>query len=335
MSYQEKYLKYKTKYTHLLMNKFNGVFYNDGKKLIQMILPNTKLFIKKHTILNNLIGGVHERFQTVPNNGYYNEKFSNQCFWLSVHEYLKRFLGHEGNIIDLRKTFGLNEDSDHNMFDTFNNRHMRAAKKMAEHFNIRINLYAVTGEGEPRDLKIIDGRRYAMPREIINPRGEMIVDIAWSGGHFELIMNGPDRIQKNQKYEEIRKPDNVLNLDDTFNQNYNVKVYFMDDHLYKPPEGLAEKEMMYYTLQLDLIDTNDKIYALTQQSHNIPINLEAHRKTLENIHSLGLNAEEKQTMIDELVLNISIMESELESSGKGLVELEKLRDYITMKLMTF
>ncbi len=335
MNNKEKYLKYKSKYTNLLLNSFNGRLHYANGKYDQIILPNTQIYLKKHNIINSLIGGYNRNFQTIPNNGYFNESFSNQCFWMSLYDYLSNYSGFDGNIINLRYLGELYDDSDHNMFDTFNERHLEAAERVAIHFNIRINFFSITDDSMPRDIMILNGRRYAVPREIINPHGRNIVDIAWSGGHFELIMNGPTRIQHSMPHREIVPDRDTIDLDPDYENQYVHKVYMPDNYLYKSKDELSEKELLYYTLQLDLINTNDQIYAAKQQIINIPKNLEATRRTLENMDRIGLSEAEKEQLTPDLIYNIVLLEEKLKAETTGLVELERLRTDITERLFSF
>ena len=145
MSYYKKYLKYKNKYLEL----------------------------KKQ------LGG--RRIRTISNSGAL-EGMTNQCFWISILNYLQRN-GHPAlTLRQLRTDAGLGADTEHTMFDNdYKDKNgnlilFNAATRIAELYNLNIQVYGVNRNGE-----------------IIGPRAHIgnglnFVEIAQFGlAHFELI----------------------------------------------------------------------------------------------------------------------------------------------------
>ena len=147
MSYYKKYLKYKNKYLEL----------------------------KKQ------LGG--RRIRTISNSGAL-EGMTNQCFWISILNYLQRN-GHPAlTLRQLRTNAGLGADTEHTMFDidhrdrhgNLNDIFYNAAMRIANLYNLHIRVHTVNHTGE-----------------ILGPRGYFgdginFVEIAQFGlFHFELI----------------------------------------------------------------------------------------------------------------------------------------------------
>ena len=145
MSYKEKYLKYKNKYLKL-KNQFGG-------------------YLEEGTIV-----------KTIFNTGQM-EGMSNQCFWISILQFLNRN-GHTNlTLRELRTSVGLDYSTQHTMFDSFNKKFDAAAMRAVQIYNLTIIVYTVTSSG-----KIIRG---AASYE----NGENIVNIAMFGQqHFQLIV---------------------------------------------------------------------------------------------------------------------------------------------------
>ena len=160
MSYFNKYLKYKNKYLEL-------------KKRNVKQLGGTR---QNNTIV-----------RTIENRGRL-EGMTNQCFWISVLQYVHRHGYPELTLKELRNDAGLQENTENMIFDTdYYARDadgfaipifINAAENIARIYNLRIQIYTVNAQG------VITG-----PRALIG-NGEHLVEIAQFGlGHFELIDN--------------------------------------------------------------------------------------------------------------------------------------------------
>jgi hypothetical protein len=167
--YKHKYLKYKKKYLMLV---------EEQKKLNNT--NNYKIFLGGGSIV------IGSKVKTIPNSGSL-ESMTNQCFWISILNYLQSNGNGNKNLTlrELRTNAGLDSQTEHMMFDTnylinkgnenipifFN-----AANRIAKFYDIQIEVYSVNREGE-----------------VLNQRDEIgnstnIVPIAQFGlQHFELI----------------------------------------------------------------------------------------------------------------------------------------------------
>jgi len=167
----KKYLKYKQKYLELK---------NQMKQMNQM---NQMKQINQY-------GG--ERVRTIPNTGSL-EGMTNQCFLISVLQYLQRN-GHPAlTLTQLKRLFGLGPDTDNMMFDV-DERNDRghvymfnAAAMIALNYGLRIEIVGVRQDGEVLG-----------PRGVIG-NGPNHLRIAQYGlAHFELIddVNGNQFVGK-------------------------------------------------------------------------------------------------------------------------------------------
>jgi len=172
-----KYLKYKQKYLEL--KKSNDQVYsqeNDQQNDLQNDLQND---VEQY--------GGQRRVKTIGNTGS-RDGMSMQCFWISILDYLRRNGHPDLTLRELRTNAGLGADTEHMMFDIdylvgppldrqaifFN-----AATRIAEIYNLRIQVYAANRVGE---FALTDS-----PRGLIG-NGAKLVELAQFGvAHFELI----------------------------------------------------------------------------------------------------------------------------------------------------
>ena len=179
MDYKEKYLKYKYKYRQL-------------KKL-----------------KNVQRGGA--KFNVIPNTGSV-DGMTNQCMWISIRDYLLRYRGIKISVRGVRKMAELDKTSEHEQFDWESRRFpfRRAIQIIARKFNLRINLYLTDHNGNPNEHLLYPGSDIPIPMHIINDSGLNIVNIAFFGAHFELIVDGPGIVYnlpvkvKEQKVDVIK-----------------------------------------------------------------------------------------------------------------------------------
>ena len=226
MSYKEKYLKYKNKYLKL-KNQFGG-FLEEGSTA-----------------------------KTIRNTGQM-EGMRNQCFWISILNFLNRN-GHPSlTLRELRASVGLYKNTQYTMFDSFNNEFNNAAIRAVEIYNLTITVYTVTSSG-----RIIRGAAsYG--------NGQNIVNIAMFGQrHFELIVEDgntfvPAVIFKNElkKFDEIEYNIDVnmkqkyLELNDTINY-----LNFYKDELKDNNTKMEQHKKMYMIMQ-----ENTELYGDTKQT---------------------------------------------------------------------
>jgi hypothetical protein len=179
MSYKEKYLKYKNKYLQL-KNQLGG-FLKEGAQI-----------------------------KTIRNTGEM-EGMKNQCFWISILNFLNSN-GHPNlTLREFRHSIGLNRDTERTMFDSFNNDFHNAAIRAAEIYNLTITAYTVTSSG-----RIIFGAATF-------GNGPNIVNIAMFGQiHFELIIeDGNDFVPAIIFKNELKKINEIeYNIDENMKKKY-------------------------------------------------------------------------------------------------------------------
>lgn len=134
--------------------------------------------INKYNLKIFAAGG--KKFRTVKNNGAV-EGMTNQCFWISIKQYLERVkdinltVKKLKNIASGGNAFIIN--GDHDQFDTSD--HYVSLMNIVNNFNLSIHFYsynAITKEISDDPTMVINGRH-----------SESIVHIVHLGAHFELI----------------------------------------------------------------------------------------------------------------------------------------------------
>ena len=169
--------------------------------------------------LNTLQFGGQRRVKTVENTGS-REGMSMQCFWISILDHL-RINGHPTlTLRELRNQAGLGPDTENMIFDIdylvgppldrqpifFN-----AAIRIAEIYNLRIQVYAANRDGE---FALTDS-----PRGLIGT-GANLVELAQFGiAHFELIdeAHGSDFVPAVLIKGELKK---ATDIDSTMKDRY-------------------------------------------------------------------------------------------------------------------
>ena len=155
---------------------------NTTDKLLNSDLPNTQS--NNINTPNELLNGYMVNTQS--NNGNI-DGLTLQCFWISILDYLHALCNENKNItiIELKEYGGLNNSTHNKMFDGHSisdndtiyikNEYNDGARKIADVFNLTINVYTVNQQ------KII------ITKCSTYGNGENIVNIAYFDLHFELI----------------------------------------------------------------------------------------------------------------------------------------------------
>ena len=168
---------------------------------------------------NTLQYGGQRRVKTVGNTGS-RDDMSMQCFWISILDYLRRNGYPDLTLRELRRNAGLGADTEHMMFDIdylvgppldrqpifFN-----AATRIAEIYNLRIQVYAANRDGE---FALTDS-----PRGLIG-NGANLVELAQFGiAHFELIdaVHGSDFVPAVLVKGKLKK---TSDIDPTMKERY-------------------------------------------------------------------------------------------------------------------
>ena len=204
----EKYLKYKNKYLALknkLLNVQKGGSDKDVKKALEESL---KTHEEDEQIRNAMVeslkqgnsGGISSpvpKFKVVPNSGIvYDEKgnqiMSNQCFWISILDYLLANPGiNDRNIKsvkELRTLVGLKEDTEHIMVDENDPVFKEAVDNLNRIFNLQIIIHFIHSNGHPIILQDEITHVSRPVIRILNEQGVNKVNITQQGlNHFQYI----------------------------------------------------------------------------------------------------------------------------------------------------
>ena len=93
----------------------------------------------------NQIGGA--RYVIVENNSGALDGMSNQCLFISILGYLRNTYPYL-TIKQLRRYAGLNENTEHTIFDINNEYHREAITRITERYNLQISFFPVTMDGQ-------------------------------------------------------------------------------------------------------------------------------------------------------------------------------------------
>ncbi len=176
-------------------------------------------------------------YYTIPNSGSVREMYHgreirmyNQCFWISIQDYLAYCRGERRSIIEIKEMAGLDRDTDYKMADWENPIFRRGIERIAEVLNIQIRFYHM----------YLDRRQIDDAAHIVNETARDIVNIAFYGAHFEFIITGPNIascrphrnapvIPKNRYEPKIyKKGTDFINMKDV---NVNKSDRFMNAYL--------------------------------------------------------------------------------------------------------
>jgi len=271
MNYQQKYLKYKGKY----------------------------LDLKKE-----LIGG--RRVQTISNGGA-RDGMSNQCFWISILDYLNRNGYPALTLRELRTQAGLDLSTEHTMFDSLIPEFRAAANRITARYNLTITVLPIDGGG----LVLYDGTHID---RIGN--GAIRIELGQYGvGHFELITGyNEDNVGESSFVPLVSVKKKLVNLtslpekEKKIFQKYNERYSFLKiitaqleddkvtygnqtDEKFKIKDSTLEKshkeqliahyDSFIQKLTKDMNDKKAKIVSLQAEIAELKMQIEAYESTLQ------------------------------------------------------
>lgn len=169
MDYQRKYLKYKAKYF-------------------------------------NLLGGMVKKFYVKKNNGSDGSgRYSNQCMWLSILDYLNGVMDNNLNLDEIRAIGSRNNTGINDVREQYDTDfHYQSLLNVVETFDLQIHFYVVIRDRNSNSF--ISNRPNMIVGEISSSN---VVSIVSYGSHFELITS----IGDHQLYE------GKINFSDKFSPN--------------------------------------------------------------------------------------------------------------------
>ena len=113
MDYYSKYLKYKKKYIDL-KNIYGGAARD------RPVLPSAT-DVTNSDLFNN--DGYQQEINTIRNTGS-RDRFSLNCMYISIHDYLRRTLNYQGSLEDLRKLAGIDGYQESSEWDSSDQQHL-------------------------------------------------------------------------------------------------------------------------------------------------------------------------------------------------------------------
>jgi hypothetical protein len=178
--YYEKYIKYKNKYL-ALKNKIGGSD-ADIERAIKASLED----------LNEENIEVGRKLYVIPNSGAI-EGMTQQCFWISIFNYLQRYpivnIAEVENVRQLRTLVGLEKDTENLPFDEDDIRFRNALESLTAIFDLKIIVHYINAHGNQIILRQpLTGIQEDAIRPI-NEAGRNIVHITQHGlNHFQYIV---------------------------------------------------------------------------------------------------------------------------------------------------
>lgn len=160
----------------------------------------------------NLLGGESKKFSVIRNNGSNGtNRYSNQCFWISICQYLNKVLDNDINLEELRniaspQNSNIPINNETQEFDT--TEYFSALQNIIETFSLQIHMY-ITYRDSSNQLVINNEPNYIVG-ELFNTN---IISIVSYGSHFELITHiGSRQLYPNIKESELFIPNKELAL---------------------------------------------------------------------------------------------------------------------------
>jgi hypothetical protein len=147
-------------------------------------------YIKYKIKYINLLGGTPKNFGVKKNSGSDNSgKYSNQCMWLSIIDYLNGVLGNNFNLDTIRAIGSNNNTKINNKTEEFDTEyHLKSLINVSNTFDLQIHLYIAFTDNTQQ--VVISNE----PNWIIgNQSSQNVVSIVSYGSHFELITSIGDR----------------------------------------------------------------------------------------------------------------------------------------------
>lgn len=248
MDYKTKYLKYRTKYLNL-------------KKM--------------------QIGGV--RFISIENNGSGNEPgLISQCIWISIRDYLNYHRGIIRTVVDLKRSVGLGPETDHTEYDNDNQLLRNALLRLSRQLNITLHFFYTSHEGFIHPNSVRDNNM--RPFHIVNNGTGNNVYIASFGGHFELIIQGPN-------YNLPRHQNATIH-----GAVYQPKVQLHNVFI-NPSQVTSPDDQQIVQASINLVEVTQNIDYFKEELKRLQIIINQNEEGIDNIMNLDLDPQEKEALI--------------------------------------
>ena len=244
---------------------------------------------------------LQRKVKTISNTGS-REDMTNQCFWISILDYLRRN-GHPYlTLRELRENAGLGADTEHEMFNMDDGQMIfyNAATLIAEIYNLSIQIYSANRYGE---FAITDS-----PRGLIGS-GYNLVELAQFGiGHFELIDNiyGSEFIPAVLVKRKLKK---ITDIDPRVRDRYLILSEYQG--MLKILRDQSKVNSVVYKKELKTKKKLQSSKELTPDQKEIF--LTQHNEFLDELVKEIIATEEKITKLEEEISSLTVIISEFES----------------------
>jgi hypothetical protein len=267
--YYEKYKKYKNKYL-ALKNNINKIGGSDPdlEKAIQASLQD---FNEGNLEVSGRV------LDVIPNSGMI-EGMSNQCFWISIFNYLERHPKANTldvrSVRDLRNSVGLGPNTENVQFDEDDPIFQTALENLTGIFDLQIVVHFINAHGNPIIHRDVRGER--KEREVIrtiNENGRNIVHITQHGlYHFQYMVesgvrgigagdNGVligDKFYKDKKIEDITDITTIIEV-------YEEEIKKLNELKNKLSNEFTTVGVSPSLIETILISYNDEIDKINKQ----------------------------------------------------------------------
>lgn len=279
MDYHRKYLKYKAKYL-------------------------------------NLLGGMGKKFGVKKNNGSDGSgRYSNQCMWLSILDYLNGVLGNNMNLDEIRAIGSRNNTGINDVrqqYDT--DYHFQSLLNVIETFNLQIHFYVVTRD-KNGNLTISND-----PNMVVGEvSSSNVVSIVSYGSHFELITSIGDRQLYGGKIKVSDKfvPNRELTLGKKINN-----VNKLNQSQLARIDELLEISVIFNRVVLDLKQNLELNQLRLDELENLFVMDKENIKSIDEELLIAMVAS-LQVRKEDLKKNIDKIESDLDEMKKHMKTVEK------------
>ena len=118
------------------------------------------------------------------------EGLTNNCMFISIHQYLTSNLDYKGSVRDIRRIARLEGKYEDDMFDDSNNDFITALELLANRFNLDIRIWYVNNENIMLQYNIDIDNNKATPAPRYGKGNKNVINIKYNREHFELITHG-------------------------------------------------------------------------------------------------------------------------------------------------
>ena len=221
------------------------------------------------------------RFISVPNGGGGEPGISSQCMWICIKDYLNYHRGQITTVIQLKKQVGLGPETNHMEYNHDNLKLRDALTRLCQQLNISVCFIYTRRDGTIAPYCLENDRM--KPFAVINGGTGNNVFVATFGGHFELIIQGPNYNLQRHQNATIR------------GSSYEPKVQ-INNNFVNPSQvsSLRDKEIAQASIKL--VEITQNIDYFREELRRVQLEIKNNEEGLANTMELGLEPEETQML---------------------------------------